>query len=135
MTLEEKLKELIIYQYGNMVAFSKATNIPNTTIATIIKRGIHKAGISNIITICEALHISIDELAGGKIVPVSTESKNQRHLVSLEELLSYARLNSHEYKHLTIDGVPVTASEIESLLDSIEITINMIRRNRNKNDE
>jgi len=73
MSIEDRLKELIIEKYGNMVNFCKQINMANSTLATIMKSGVHKANVSNIIKICKALGISADELANGNIVPIRTD--------------------------------------------------------------
>ena len=67
MTIEQKIKKLIVEKYGSMTAFSKEVGIANSTLSTILSRGINKAGINNIFKICKALDISADALATGEI--------------------------------------------------------------------
>ena len=73
MTIEDKLKDLIIEKYGNMMRFSNEIGMANSTLATIMKKGIHNANVNNIIKICKALKISADELANDRIVPLNED--------------------------------------------------------------
>lgn len=83
MTTEEKLKEYIIEKYKSLRNFvnTSGIDIPYTTIDGIFKRGLNNSGISNVIKLCDALNISVDELVKGNIVPISHDP-----------LLDYARL-------------------------------------------
>lgn len=65
--MEEKLKQIIINNYGSVRAFAKKVDIPYTTMDTILKRGVMKANVLNIIKICKKLDIDIESLANGKI--------------------------------------------------------------------
>lgn len=67
--LENKLKELIINKYGSIRQFSIKINIPYTTVDSILKRGIDNSNVGNVIKMCKALNISIDNLLdNGKII-------------------------------------------------------------------
>lgn len=66
--LEQKLKILILEQYGSLSKFAETLNMPWTTLDSVLKRGIKKSNVSNIIKICQQLQISADELANGQIV-------------------------------------------------------------------
>lgn len=68
MTIEEKLKNYIISKYKTLKEFSKASNIPVSTLSTILNKDITKANMNTIIAICDTLNISADELSLGKIV-------------------------------------------------------------------
>ena len=48
----EKLKNIIKSQYRSIRAFSEATGIPNTTIATALKKGIGGTAVETVVTIC-----------------------------------------------------------------------------------
>ena len=91
MTIEDELKALVLSSYGSIREFSLALNMPYSTLDSIFKRGVEKASIGNIIRICEALSISVDGLAAGKIVSVysdeatSTEGELIRLYRSLNE--------------------------------------------------
>ncbi len=77
MDLEEKLKTLIIDNYGNLKNFAKIIDLPYSTVDTIFKRGLMKSGIANIISICNELNISVDGLSSGVIEPISDEREDK----------------------------------------------------------
>ena len=66
--LEKKIKALIILEYGSVKAFSDKIKVPYTTIDTILKRGIFKSNVLNVLKICDALDIDTNELINNKIV-------------------------------------------------------------------
>lgn len=126
MNIEDRLKDLIIAKYGGIYPFAKAINIPNTTITTILKRGIHKAGIDNIIAICDALNISVDEIVQDRIVP-ATKSAVKPLPTDLELLMNYIKNNPQE---ITLDGIALSDSETNILLATVKSVIDIIKRTR-----
>ena len=133
MTIEEKLKELILSKYGTVKDFAVVTDLPYGTVDTILRRGIHKASVTNIIKICQTLGISTDELAKDKIVPINKNIQRRSHMTEINDIISYTKRNIQEYDDLTIDGEPMTANEIEMLMDALDIGIGIIKRNRERN--
>ena len=78
MTIEEQLKQFIVIKYGTVRNFCEQTNIPQSTLSTIFKRGIQRTSIDLIFKICDELAISADAIAEGKIIPKDTfESKDR----------------------------------------------------------
>ena len=73
MTIEEQLRDLMIKKSGSVNKFSQEIGVPQSTIFSIFQRGVGKANINSIITICKALNISTDELAEGRITPLPVE--------------------------------------------------------------
>lgn len=67
--LEQKLRELIISKYKSVRAFSEEADLPYTTVDSILKRGVEKTNVKNIIKLCQVLDIDTDALASGKIEP------------------------------------------------------------------
>lgn len=67
MTIEEKIKQKIIEQYKSIRAFSIATNIPYSTIDTMLKKGIAGTGVVTLQRICAALGILMDGLEYNEI--------------------------------------------------------------------
>lgn len=130
MTTENKLKELILQRYSTMTEFSKIVGIPQSTIATIMSRGIGNASIGNVIKICQTLQISTDELANGRIVPIKT--KDCVILPELPETISYIRGNLDDYSGFTIDGKEITREEWEFFLHDLSNSVDFIRKWRNK---
>ncbi|MFS7200604.1 XRE family transcriptional regulator [Carnobacterium divergens] len=62
MNREEFLKSLIESKYKSVKAFSEVINIPYTTIRSILERGVGRAGVDTIISICKGLNISPEQL-------------------------------------------------------------------------
>ena len=129
MTVEEKLKELILTRYQSIREFTLDIDIAYSTFDTIMKRGIRNANISNVIKICNALHISTDALADGEIVFVTFVPTKEVAPVPLqienviEDFKTY--LLSHD---LTLEGkalAPETVNEFNSFL---ELGIDLIKR-------
>lgn len=58
-----KILERLIKEQGyNLKSFSEKCNIPYTTLYGIIKNGVGKASVDNVITICRNLDITVEEL-------------------------------------------------------------------------
>lgn len=127
MTTEEKLKDLIKTKYGNILNFSKSIDLPNSTLATILKYGVNKASISSIIKICHALEISVDELAKGNIV--SLEHKD-RLMDDLPLLMAYINKHREDYADITIDGQPLSNMDWTILVNGMQVIIESIRTGR-----
>ena len=70
MTIEEQLRDLMIKKSGSVNKFAQECGLSQSTIFTIFQRGVAKANVNSIIKICQALKISTDELANGKITPL-----------------------------------------------------------------
>lgn len=121
MTIENKLKNLIISEYGSLLAFSKKTGIANSTLVSIISRGVDKASINKLLAICDALHISADELLAGRIVKVIPPTDSD-----LEQFLKATRIGAN----FSLDGIPMTEAEIACVFDAMQTALNCIRRLR-----
>lgn len=67
-TVEMELKQLILNRYGSLSDFCKKIGLPWTTLDSILKRGVEKANIKNILKITTELGIDVESLASGKIV-------------------------------------------------------------------
>lgn len=78
--VEKELKNLILSRYKSIREFTAEINLPYSTVDSILKRGVNKAGINTIITICKALNIDTEKLADGiiedaKIFSISSDAK------------------------------------------------------------
>ena len=67
-SIEHELKELILKRYGSLSEFCKKIDLPWTTLDSILKRGVDKANIRNILKITSELKIDVERLANGEIV-------------------------------------------------------------------
>ncbi len=108
MTVEEELKALVLSSYGSMREFSIAINMPYSTLDSIFKRGVENASIGNIIKICGALHISVDELAAGKITnrQVFSSTPNEDELIRLYRSVNEDGKNHILYTARLVAGNP-----------------------------
>lgn len=66
--IETKLKEMIIEKYGSLARFASEIDMSWTTLDSILKRGILKANIINVLKITNKLGIDTEELGKGSIV-------------------------------------------------------------------
>ena len=99
MTIEDKLKKLILSKYKSIREFTTTIDIPYSTLDTILKRGIRKSNVDNIIKICESLDISADALVNGEIIfrnEIGTiaahhadENWTEEELAEIEEFKKY----------------------------------------------
>lgn len=80
--LEQKLKELILEKFKSVKNFSEKADIPYTTVDSILKRGVNKANVINIIKICQVLDIDTDALSEGQIKP---RTEKIQSLISTQE--------------------------------------------------
>lgn len=132
MTIENRLKELILSRHGSVKSFADACGLPYGTVDTILRRGVNKASITNIIKICKTLKISTDELALGRITAVARELPEENRSKEITEILRNARNSLDEYSGLTLNGVAMSKEEIDTLLNGIEVTLWIIKNQRNR---
>jgi DNA-binding Xre family transcriptional regulator len=92
MTVEEELKNMMIEKSGSVNKFAQECDLPQTTIASMLDRGVNKANVNTIIKICKHLGLSVDALANGRIAPSP--------LKSITDSLNAELLNQHNYAKL-----------------------------------
>lgn len=119
MTIEEQLKEYILERYKSIREFSLTVDMSNSTLDSILRRGIGNSSVSNIIKICKVLRISVDELANGRIVP--TTVKVDSGLVEVSDILAEVKSQLTYTDGLTIDGKPAVKDSIDSLLKAMDM--------------
>ena len=71
--LETELKEMIISRYGSLAKFANEIDMSWTTLDSILKRGILKANIVNVLKITGELGIDTEKLGDGLIVMLPNE--------------------------------------------------------------
>lgn len=131
MTTEEKLKELILTRYNSLREFTLTIDIAYSTFDSIMRRGIQNATINNVLKICSALHISADALANGEIVPISpTETKSKPRDVA--DILARTKRELLNNDGLMFNGKVADPDSIESILNAMEIGIEMAKRKNKK---
>lgn len=122
--IEERLRDIIVDQYGSMNEFAKATGIKYQTLVSILNRGVQNATVHNVITICQQLGISADALAEGRIAPAgSGRSKELRAM-----LHQFTAPGWH--KGVVIDGLPLSKEEGELFAYGVEALYDTLRKRR-----
>lgn len=133
MTIEERLKELVVERYGNVSKFTSTIDMSNSTFVSMLNRGLNNASVTNVIKVCKELGISVDEISRGKIVPMGKKLQEKKHITELNDIVSYTKKNIHIYDSLTLDGEELTENEMYSVIDALELCVEFIRRNRERN--
>ena len=129
MTTEEKLKDLILTRYNSLNEFSREINISNSTLDSILKRGIRNSTIDKILKICQALNISADALANGEIVHISNHStENNSKPKEITDILEQAKKQLLVNDGLMFNGKPADQESINSILSAMEIGIELAKR-------
>ena len=114
MTIEQELKALIVKRYGSAKNFALEINMPNSTLDNIFRRGVLNSSVTNIIKICNALEISADELADGKIVSRSASAVWASSLTpgETDAIINYRALD--ERGKMAVDSTLAREYEISS---------------------
>lgn len=131
MTTEEKLKDLILRRYHSIREFTITIDIPYTTMDSIFRRGIGNSSVTNVIKICKALGISADALADGEIVPVKKRTEipvNDR--IEVKEILDDTKDLLTHCGFITLDGKPIGKAGIESIIDAMDIGVEMAKKKK-----
>lgn len=135
MTTETQLKNLILSRYRSIREFTIAVDIPYTTIDSIFRRGIGNSSVSTIIKICKALGISADELAEGRLTPVSERRSSRRETSrEIQDQLNRFKMELASMENLTLEGEPVDGDTLEAISQGIDVSYETVRRyNKNRN--
>lgn len=104
MTIENQLRELILLKHGSLREFTFNIGIPYSTL-------------SNMVKICNALDIKLDELVAGRIV----ENKPSGILLDVEDILNRTK-NNIAYPNVKIDGKIMDESTKKLLINSIDLS-------------
>lgn len=118
MTREEFLKSLIKEQYGNMKDFAKTIDMPYTTLATILSRGIDGASFSNMMKICQTLNIQPNKLCD--VLGATSD-----HVIDTQTLIARDDARSEISGTLGIDmsELKKTLSDIETVCHSLGLSL------------
>lgn len=132
MTVEERLKELIIEKYGTMKDFTDHIGIPNSTFANILRRGVKNANVLTIIKVCQALGISTDDLAEGKIVPTARLVPKPKRI---EDIIFNTKQELLNAEHLTLDDQPISEAEAKIFIMSLDMIVELEKKRMINNDK
>lgn len=116
MTIENQLRELILLKYGSLREFTFNIGLPYSTLSTILKNGIMTANISNVVKICNALSIKIDELVEGRLV----ENIPGEKLLDVEKIFNQTKINI-QYPNVKINGQKLDKNTQKMLILSIDL--------------
>lgn len=130
MTIEKRLKDLILDQYSSIREFTLKIDMAYSTLDSIFKRGIQNATLSNILKICEALHISADALANGEIEYTVKPIEKETH--DINEILANTKRQLLADHALMFNGKPADEESIQSILDAMEVGMEIARRKAEK---
>lgn len=131
MTIEDRVKALILEKYETMKDFSKRTGIPQSTLVGILSRGLKNSNAGSVLTIARALGISADELAADRITPVGSETV-RKPVTDVRDLLAFVKVQCTVYNALTIDGEPLTQEDIEIVTASLDIVTGILSKRHGK---
>lgn len=124
MTIEEKIKDLILQKYGSLLEFTKVVDMSYSTVKSILNRGIGNANVTNIIRICRELNISVDALTEGNIVPIPKSTN------SVENVIAEMKSKLKEMDSLTLGGKPIDNTELQSILDQIDLVVALAEKKK-----
>jgi predicted transcriptional regulator len=127
MNIEDKLKDYILERYNSLREFSITADVPNSTVNTILVRGVNNAKVANVIKICKALNISADALAEGKIEPKFDYVKPMLDAKDIVEDTKFKL--SHAVK---IDGKTVDIEILEPIAEALDIGYELSKKKSNK---
>ena len=131
MSIEEKLKELILKRYHSIREFTISIDMPYTTMDSIFRRGIGNSSVSNVIKICKALGISADALADGEIVPINKRvSRPINEMIEVKEIIDDTKELLTYSGFVTLDGKPINKAEIESIIDAMDVGVEIAKRKK-----
>lgn len=129
ITIEEKLKNFILSQYHSLRDFTISAGIANSTFDSMMRRGIQNANVSNVIKVCNALHISADALAEGKIISITvTDNETPTpDALPIEDVIK--KLKTYLLSHdLTLDGETLNHDTINEFNKFMDLGIELMRR-------
>lgn len=132
MTIEERLKELILTRYKSIREFTQVIDMSYSTMDSILRRGVGNSSVTNIIKICKALGISADELAEGNIVHLRPFNQNisyGKQPVEIDDIFLQVKNYLYQNPNITIDGETVDMDTIKAITNTIDIGVALAKKN------
>lgn len=131
MKIENKLKNYITERYGSVRAFAVHHNIAYTTVFSVLKRGIDNSSVTTIVRICDALNLSSDHLAEGRMVfksDLTNTIEIKEPKIDLNDILTQCKWTLKN-NSVELDGHVLTEKDIDTLTTAIDISLEMIKAN------
>lgn len=75
MKLEDQLKQMMIEKCGSVRAFSIASDISNSTVDSVLKRGIQNSGVGTVLKIFQFLGVDEKTLVSDRIIMIGEETE------------------------------------------------------------
>lgn len=121
MTIEEKLENMILEEFGSIAEFARVTGVKDSTIRSILRRGIKKAHIDTIFPITKTLGISAERLYHGEMVALEEGGRDlTRIIVKFEETL-----RERTYR---IGNRVVSPDDIDEIVDTLDFVMMRISK-------
>lgn len=120
--LEDKLKNLIIEKYSSIRQFAFKIDIPYTTVDSILKRGIDNSNVGNVIKMCKALNLSIDNLLDNDNALVNIDFKNIEPVEIGSDIIKIPVLGTIKA------GIPIESQS--DIIDYVEIPKSWTKGNK-----
>lgn len=130
MTIEEKLRDLILSRYPSIKDFAAAAGLKYSTIVTILQRGLDNAGISKVRKICETLGITVDGLGRGVLEPAQDDDRAASDVSIYQNRLLACLIDEKVF----LDGVVLSRDEALMIDDQIFAALDIIRRQRKRKE-
>ncbi len=131
MTIEEKLKDLILIRYHSIRDFTTSIDLPYTTLDSMFRRGIDNSSVSNVMKVCKALEISVDALANGEIAPLKRRTVVQNSIFTnteVEDIVEDVKEILTTKGGITVDGKPMAVNTVDFVVDSMDMIVEMAKR-------
>lgn len=112
MDATTKLRSLIFDRYKSVKEFSEAANVPYTTVHSILQRGVENSSVGNVIKLCRALEISVDDL----LKPEDTYYVNPDTAQIAEKAFSSDRLLMSANKNLSPESAKAITDMVNLLI-------------------
>ena len=122
MTIEDKLKQCILDNYGTVIDFCVSIGMPKSTLSTILRRGVMSCSLTTMFKICDGLGIDIQALTDGEIVYVSKkkETDAMEFQVLLKELECSVDAFTYKHKELSLDERRMLAYALKISLEQLK---------------
>lgn len=118
--LTKNLKKAIENSGYSVNKIAEISGVPQSTLASILKSGVEKAGVNNVIKICRAINITIDDLRDNAVNNVSPLTNNNidGYILSADTL-KVAKAFDQASDH--IKEIVMTALGLANVIESIKL--------------
>ena len=121
---ENQLKSVILNEYKSIREFALKIDMPYTTLDSIFRRGVGNSSVTNVIKICNALHISVEALHKGDIV-YQYEAIPADQTMEVKDIVEDVKSKLSHTETLTINGTEVDIEMIEPIIDALDFGYKM----------